>query len=309
MHEDFLTLNNITEVRLDLSKKQCSISVGYDQDNVKSEYPFIMRSFSEDPVLDTAPADNPALSSEPGKDVHSMSETRELTATLNFNESMLVLREDSKEAISRQAVKLESATTEYADKSKQSIVLYADDILKSAAVMDLEDTIKNILSKHKLLNGGKIFLYDRDEKGVNSKVIEAIIKRADPKIEVVTTTKKELRNTKGTELNEIKALNSLVAKKSGGKTLAFMRGPLRRRITQEEINDIAQFARNNEVPIIIVGSEKKAVYSFAQALDAAIRIKTQIGPNGTIAMLLPIKIYSEEIEVERLRSFYTRVSA
>jgi len=243
-----------------------------------------------------APDSLPVIASMSLRDAEELSEKINFD---NFDLAITALRRESEQSFVGRADMLEREAASYG-KSGQSLILYADDILENAVVLDLEDTVKNILVKHNILQGGKIILYARE--AASATILERIINRTDPSIDVITITKDELRNTNGSELKEVIALVSFAKRKGANEILALIRGPLSLNLSEEtaqqELNAIAEFARQNEIPIIIVGAVKNAVYSFAQALVGAMQIKTQKGSNGTIATLLPIKVYSEEIEEE-----------
>ena len=211
-----------------------------------------------------------------------------------FNSSIMALREIAEQDFVDQADMLNQEAGYYG-KSGQSLILYADDILENAVMLDLEDTIKNILVKHKILQGGKIVLFAR--KAASATILERMVKRADPNINVITITKDELRNTNGSELNEIKSLVNFAKRKGAKEILAIIRGPIEHGVKQEKLNAIVEYCRSKEiqVPIVIVGAYGKALYSFAQAVTEAIIAKTTDGNKRWLIPLRPIEPLSKEL--------------
>ena len=233
----------------------------------------------------------------------------EIDTLANFYTSIMALKEFSKQDFIDQ-IDMFNQEAGYYGKSGQSLILDADYILESVVMLDLEDTL-NKLVKHKVLHGGKIVLFARSRE--NMVIVEQIIKRASSAIEVITITKDALRNTNGSELNEIKALVSFAKRKGAGNILALIRGPINRRIDQQELNDIARFCgqKENEIPLIVGGVEK-GLYSFAQAITRAIIAKTRDGNKNWLIMLHPIEPLSKELQIkleEYQHSLKTRVSA
>jgi len=167
----------------------------------------------------------------------------------------------------------------------QSLILYADDMLENAFVIDLENTVKNILAKHNVLNGGKIIFYYRN--GASAAILEKMIKHAAPNLETVKIAQSDLQ-INGDEEKEVDALLRVAKAKGVKELLGLIRGPT------NKPEELAAFAKNANLPIVIVGSEK-GVYSFAQAI--AIDAKLNNGAtNGWLIMLPPIRALTDDIK-------------
>ena len=183
----------------------------------------------------------------------------------------------------------------------ESLLLYADDILENAAIMDLDKTFKDILKESGILNGGKIVIYAK--KKASGEILEKLIKRASSSTDTVIITEDELKSTKNcasTDANELKCFVEKAAA-CGINTkniLGMIRGP------SQAPEDIAKIAKDLKLPIIIVGLEKSSLYSFAEALAAAILVKDSGGKNGWVIPLPAIQAITKDIaaEYERYRS-------
>ncbi len=214
----------------------------------------------------------------------------ELKATLNFENASVALKAAAREDYTNKGKELSDEIATLPEQAAQSLILYADDILETAAVMDFEDTMRKAKA---ILKDGKIILFAR--KPENATILERMIKRADSNIDVITITKDELRNTNGSELNEVKSLVNFAKQKGAKDILAVIRGPIGRQTEQSELDAMAKFLTQNKIPLIIVGSEN-ALYSFAQAITRAISTKTQDGTRGWLITLGPIKPLSGELQ-------------
>ena len=176
----------------------------------------------------------------------------------------------------------------------QSLILYADDILESTAVSDLERTFRTITKDYNVLKGGKIIIYSRKEEcGV---ILQELISSCAPDLEVVSITRSELEErmniTKGEE-DEIKALARFARQEGEHEVVGMIRGPI------EEPEKVSKLlARNNiDIPIVIVGMER-GLYSFAEAVQKAISKKMAMGLGGWIVSLNPVRAWSEDIDQE-----------
>ncbi|MBN2453879.1 MAG: radical SAM protein [Candidatus Omnitrophica bacterium] len=173
------------------------------------------------------------------------------------------------------------------EKKEQSLILYADDILENAMVVDLEHTVKNILSKNSILSGGKIVLYAKEP--ANALILEKMIKHSNTAIEIVKMDRHQLQAEEG-EIRETDAIVRFARAKGAKEILGIIRGP----VLQPE--ELAAFAKDTHLPIVIVGPEK-GVYSFAQAIAMALDAKLNNGvTNGWLIMLPPIRALTDDIK-------------
>ncbi|MCX5678275.1 MAG: PEP/pyruvate-binding domain-containing protein [Candidatus Omnitrophica bacterium] len=210
---------------------------------------------------------------------------------IEFITSVKALVETSLQEFSDRAIEADNKSAFY-EKNGQSLILYADDILENAIVVDLENTIKNILSKHNILSGGKIILFARNS--VNASILERMLKRADPSLEVTTITSGELeesKHTNGSEAREVKGLVELAKARGAANILALIKGPT------VEPESLASCSKETEVPVIVIGAEK-ALYSFAQAIAMAIDIKIKNGSGGWLIILPPLRTFTKELQAQ-----------
>lgn len=212
------------------------------------------------------------------------SSTDTLTET-SFSTAMTELANISWREFGNRALETATEIASY-NKSGQSLILYADDILENALVIDLENTIKNILAKHNVLNGGKIILYARNE--ANAMILEKMIKHAGSNIGVIMITQGDL-HTNGDEIKEIDVLFRTARAKGAKEVLGLIKGPTK------QPGELAAFAKDSSLPIVIVGPEK-GIYSFAQAIAMVIDAKTNNGAtNGWLMLLPPIRALTDDI--------------
>jgi hypothetical protein len=176
--------------------------------------------------------------------------------------------------------------TDAFSKSAQSLVLYADDILENVMVADLENTLKNILAKRDVLDGGKIVLFARN--GSNADILEKMIKRSAPGIETVIVTPKDLKNGHN-EREEAEALLRLAKARGAGEVLGIIKGP------SADPEELAGFAKEAKVPIVLVGPEK-GIYSFARAIAMIMNVRSQGGLDGWLIMLPPVRAFTEDMK-------------
>nr|HPM42391.1 GNAT family N-acetyltransferase [Candidatus Omnitrophota bacterium] len=188
-------------------------------------------------------------------------------------------------------------------RKEQSVILYAEDIFASGAMIDLENAVNKIFAEYKLLEGGKIIIFAREE--LNAIALAHMIKRAGPDIEVITITLEELYRIKPDaakgEAREAKAILEYARTKGAKDILALVRGPV---IAPKEFADIA---KSFKVPVIQVGVER-AFYSFAQAIAVAIKIKQSEGKDGWLWILPPVQIITKDIE-ERYQRYRQSLQA
>ena len=191
-------------------------------------------------------------------------------------------------------------------KTGESLILYADDILENAAVIDLKSTIKNALAAHSVFTGGKIVIFARHEG--NAIILNKLIHEANPSLEIITITQKELKelkNTKDQETDQAKALIQYARTKGAKDILALIKGPT------DEPENLARMSNEYEIPVIIVGFEN-AVYSFAEAIIHAMKIRKSQGADGWLCILPPVRTITEDMQKqyeEYLRSLKALVAA
>ncbi|MBF0494235.1 MAG: hypothetical protein HQL28_03790, partial [Candidatus Omnitrophica bacterium] len=183
------------------------------------------------------------------------------------------------------------------DRESESLILYADDILHSVAVTDLEVTVRNALAAHGALKGGKVVIFGRKE--ANADILELVISVIGENsyglgIEAVKVTEQELkasRNINGTERSEIEALVRHVGA-LGIKTENVL-GIIKSSASAPE--EIEATAKRLRIPVVIIGGEK-GVYSFAEAIYRAMLIKRDNGSHGWHMSLPPVSTVSEDIK-------------
>lgn len=168
----------------------------------------------------------------------------------------------------------------------QSIILYADDLLNNAALVDLEQTVRGLSARSAFLSGGKIVLYA--EKRESAAFVAGIIRHADPAAQTVIITRDQLQSSDD-DVKVTEALIRMANAKGAGHALGIIRGPSRQ---PEELTD---FAKDTGLPIVIVGPEQ-GVYSFAQALAMVIEAKMTDGAaRGWVIPLPLVTSFSDDI--------------
>lgn len=197
-----------------------------------------------------------------------------------YNEYLNVWSEKIQPQFGTMANRLESKIAKDPENA-QSLILYADDMLEDAMVIDIENTVRNVLSKYNVLGDGKIIIYARN--AANAEVIERMIKLADNRIEVVRIMHSDV-DVRTDEMEEEAVLRC--ARRThkvgvnGNEILAIIRG----RTTQPE--DLAAFASKSKIPVVIC--VEKGVYSFAQAIAMAIEAKVSNGKKRKWLIELPV---------------------
>jgi hypothetical protein len=211
-----------------------------------------------------------------------------------FTSSLRGLEDAAWQEFGRAAGEADGATAA-CEKRGQSLALYADDIMESAMVVDLEHTIKNIISKRNILAGGKIVLYAKDPR--NAAVLGRMIKDADPGIETVIMTREDLElPDNADEVKEADAVIRRAAARGAGDMLGLIKG------RTDKIEELAGLANDRMVPIVIL-APSDGVYSFAQAIAMAMDAKARNGSahgqpsgrKGWLMMLLPIRPLTDDI--------------
>jgi anti-sigma regulatory factor (Ser/Thr protein kinase)/SAM-dependent methyltransferase len=182
------------------------------------------------------------------------------------------------------------------ERSGQSLILYADDLLENTAVIDLEKTVRKIASDNGIINGGKVIIFARDEK--NGAILDKMIRTAEPGMKTALITLEDLssrRNVDGSEVKEVEALVKEAKRSGAGDILAVIKGPSSdmKKDTPEALVDASVKLK---IPVIILGLEN-AIYSFEDAIGQALLIKGQNGEHGWVVSLLPIRTISEDIRL------------
>lgn len=221
--------------------------------------------------------------------------------SLQFHNAVLALKATAEDGPAGYNARAEKAVEQIANykKSGQSLILYADDLLENAAVMDLESTIKDILPNN-VLDDGKIVLYARVP--ANASILEEMIKRADPDLGVLKLTPGDIKgkNVIGDdEYDEIEAIVELSKARNVKGILGIIRKPLLLKTLKDkkELNYIYEYSKAKKIPIIFIGAEK-GIYSFARAISAAIKAKNTPDNKDWLILLAPVRSWSEEIARE-----------
>lgn len=215
-----------------------------------------------------------------------------------FTGTLKGLEAVSYEEFCAKASSADTATSSY-EGSGQSLILYADDMLDNALIVDLENTIKNSLGMRNILTGGKIVVYARSP--AKGDIVAGIIKRADPSIQVVRLSAGQLQAVD--DVRETDAVIRAARAKGARGIFAVIRGPIRDPDSIEELSEFAgAFDGGAGLPIIITGPEK-GVYSFAQAISMAIGARSYNGAmdpgrRGWVIILPPIRALTEELRVQ-----------
>ncbi|NQT32390.1 MAG: PHP domain-containing protein, partial [Candidatus Omnitrophica bacterium] len=195
-----------------------------------------------------------------------------------------------------EAIKEAEEQTALSEERGQSIVLYADDILKEAGVIDLQDTFRRLALRRNVLTGGKVVIYARDRR--NAIILESMIKDADPNVAIIVKTtadiahKNSMKGKNPNEADEITALMETLRAEHGIKdVLAIFRGSIKDPELFEKSDPASQNPlKKYKVPMVLFGEEgNKGVYSFAQGLKKAARAKERGGSSGWLIWLDPIK--------------------
>jgi len=176
--------------------------------------------------------------------------------------------------------------------SQKALILYADNILKQGAVIDLEETVR----KASVLNGGTIVIYGNNSG--NAAILEKIINSANSSINVIKIEPREVIDRCYTGIDEAEELRALIrlAKAKGvskGALLGVIKGPA---LTGYE-DRVRSVSREYELPVVSFESNS-GIYSFYQALAAVIRVRREDGPKSQIWAidLPPIRKVTEDIK-------------
>jgi len=265
---DIRVLDKIEALRKRKFSKDIMIQGGIDDKTVRSAYEMDATLFvSGSYVLNNKEGLTPK---------EAMETLRISTKEVDFNYSMMELKATTRRKVPDTTFKIQ--------KTRQSLILYADDILENAAVIDLEDTLREMRN---VLKGGKIVLFARRPE--NATILEKIIKRADPELKTIVVTPKDLHNGEninGNDEKEIKELIKFAKRKEANEILAVIKG---RPKEPERLNGF-------KIPIVLVGCYGDAIYSFRSAIIRAVKAKQEEGKDGWIIMLPPVGTLSGELE-------------
>ncbi|MFH1846624.1 MAG: hypothetical protein ABH869_03615 [Candidatus Omnitrophota bacterium] len=183
------------------------------------------------------------------------------------------------------------ATVGGRESKEQNIIIYADDLLESNTFIDIEESIKLLVENSLPDITLKILIYAQKE--ANADIIESFLKRAEPSLEITRVMQKQLfEKSKSADKSEADELETLIfSAKSRNITdiLAVIKGPT---LCPEPL---AKVSKRFKVPVILVGTEKDAIYSFTQAIAKAMEIIKMQGQNGWVVIMPPTRLISEDI--------------
>jgi hypothetical protein len=217
-----------------------------------------------------------------------------------FTESLGTLESVSRREFVKKCAALETKTASYEGR-RQSLILYADDLLENAVVTDLEHAVKNILVKHDILAGGRIILFARRPE--NMKIVKNILKRAGLPAESVAEVFEDhsIALAKNRDTKETEMLVNIARREGALNGDNRLLGLVRGKLTQKRKYDkeLKSLAKRYELPIIIIGPQA-GIYSFADAVRKAIEIKMSDDGSAKrwLFMLKPIRPLTDEIRRE-----------
>ncbi len=160
--------------------------------------------------------------------------------------------------------------------SGQSIILYADDILESAIMVDIEDTARRILSSSGMFRGGKIVIYSRDPLKGELLADELRKGAVGLSIEMIDSKTYGVQDAFTDEVKEARWLLSKARARGAVDVAAVIKSVPARDELYSQFQDLG---RDNETPFVFVGIEN-GLYSLAGAISAAIKIKQDNGSKG-----------------------------
>ncbi|MDD5440056.1 MAG: hypothetical protein PHS37_07710 [Candidatus Omnitrophica bacterium] len=157
----------------------------------------------------------------------------------------------------------------------QSLILYADDILKNAILYDFKDTLK-LMKEKGILKDGKIVLYVKNQ-GIEQKVeeLKALIERnlgSDTEVILVKRWERWTNDQLAALNDPVKEVESLVKitrANEGKDILAVIRG---------NGIDWAETFKNYDlkVPLVIINDNVRGIFSFSEALLRAMAAKLSV---------------------------------
>jgi len=198
---------------------------------------------------------------------------------------------------------LGKACDEFKADKPQSLILFADDILKNAILYDFEDTLK-LLKEKNVLAGGKIVLYVKDkEMEQKTEGLKALIENnlgASAEVVVIKQWERGQLNSCGDPVKEIEALVRISTSRGAKEILGVIRG---------NGIDWAQTFKdyNLQVPLVIINDNVAGIFSFSQAILLAMKAKAAVKDlsnrtfNAWIACLDPIEILTVKMYQDYIR--------
>ncbi|MBF0494845.1 MAG: hypothetical protein HQL28_06950, partial [Candidatus Omnitrophica bacterium] len=93
------------------------------------------------------------------------------------------LKSASKKITAMKAVNLDRGQIDIAKGETPGLILFADDILNGAVVMDIEETLMKACAHDGALENGKVLLFCRDER--NAVILDTLVKKAKIPVEIV----------------------------------------------------------------------------------------------------------------------------
>ncbi|MBD3378922.1 MAG: protein kinase, partial [Candidatus Omnitrophica bacterium] len=188
----------------------------------------------------------------------------------------------------------------------RGLILFADDIVDSSAVFDLEELAKAAGRKAAV---GKIVLY-ASEPG-KAELIEKIIKEQEPAAEVISVYRDDLKEFYGEEyyrMIDLEAVLKYVKNRKislfrdSGEILGVVRGALDESENAEEIRQKLE-KKSLRVPVVVFkDSVKGNIYSIMDAVAELIeaRRRSPAMEKGVLILLPPITRVSEALQEEYL---------
>jgi len=182
-----------------------------------------------------------------------------------------------KEARPELLKELGKACDDFKADKPQSLILYADDILKNAILYDFEDTLK-LLKEKNVLAGGKIVLYVRDkEMEQKTEGLKALIEnnlRSSTEVVVIKQWERGQLISPGDPVKEIESLVRISASRGAKEILGVIRG---------NSLDWAETFRdyNLEIPLVVINNNAadkniSGLFSFTQAILLAMKTKAAL---------------------------------
>ncbi|MFH1245851.1 MAG: hypothetical protein V1662_05125, partial [Candidatus Omnitrophota bacterium] len=111
-------------------------------------------------------------------------------------------------------------------RSGESLILYADDILRNTAVLDMAPSIKRMFREYNILKGGKVIIFAGDKD--NAAILNKLLSGEKQGIEIITITREELGYPKNTNKGDADQAKDIIryARARGAKDiLALIKGP------------------------------------------------------------------------------------
>jgi hypothetical protein len=193
------------------------------------------------------------------------------------------LKDDGMEAVAAQAPE---------NVKGKSMIVYADDVLKSGCAFDMEKTIKKLASASGKFTGGKVVIFAREEG--YALVLEELLVKAglDREKNIILITEKELSERKGRIENdgaEISAIAAVSRSLGAGEIMGVIRGGVKR---PDELNEYAE--TKLKIPVAVIGAED-AIYSFSQAVRFLVETYAAKGSAGWVRMLPPARTITADM--------------